>query len=166
MTIPNYDGRPALAGVLAAFDLLQRRLMPLHAPEFTTLDITMSQAKLLYVLMAGGEMSLSQTAQHLGVAVSTASGAVDHLVALGLLERSDDPANRRQIRVSVSPDGRRVLEQMREFGTRQLMELAASLSDDELAVIEHAAVILARAAEAAAATHADTATDPDHGSPA
>jgi DNA-binding MarR family transcriptional regulator len=147
---------------MAAFALLQQRLMALHAPEFTTLDITMAQAKLLYVLMAAGELSLSQTAAQLGVAISTASGAVDHLVDLGLVDRSEDPANRRQIRVSVSATGREVLEQMREFSTRQFMELAAQLGDDELAVIERATTILARAAQSDPATQSETAAAPLH----
>ena len=106
-----------VARVMAAFEAFQQRLMTLHAVEFTNLEITMAQAKLLYVVTAAGELSMSETAHRLGVTVSTASGAVDRLVELGLLERSDDPANRRQVRVSVTDTGRRSLEQLQELNT-------------------------------------------------
>ena len=106
MAAPNKRAaRPSLDRALAAFEVLQQRLMAVHAAEFTTLDITMAQAKLLYVVMAVGELSMSEIAQQLGVTVSTASGAVDRLVELGLLARSDDPNNRRQVRVSVTAFG-------------------------------------------------------------
>ncbi len=80
--------------------------MAVHAAEFTTLDITMAQAKLLYVVTAVGELRMSEIAQRLGVTISTASGAVDQLVELGLLGRDRTiPTNRRQVRVSVTALG-------------------------------------------------------------
>lgn len=123
-------------------------MMAVHAAEFTTLDITMAQAKLLYVLMAGGELSMSEIAKRLGVTVSTASGAVDRLVELELLSRSDDPDNRRQVRVSVTPTGMETLEQVRELSTRQLRSLFERVSDSDLNVITHAIHIMADAAPA------------------
>jgi DNA-binding MarR family transcriptional regulator len=150
MVLPNDKDRPALARVLLGFELFQHRLVALHVPEFTSLDITMAQAKLLYVLAAAGELSMSETASQLGVTISTASGAVDHLVDLGLLARSDDPNNRRQVRVSVTQAGAQVLEQMRELSTRQLVALCSLVSDEDLEVVERATRILADAALIAA----------------
>ncbi len=125
--------------------------MSSHVPEFTSVDITMAQAKLLYVVTVAGALTMSETAQRVGVSVSTASGAVDHLVGLGLLARSDDPSNRRQVRVSVTDEGTRTLEQLRELSTRHIRELIGRLDDAELDVIERATNILAEAARAAAA---------------
>lgn len=139
--------RPALARALEAFEVFQQRLMAVHAADFTMLDITMAQAKLLYVLTAGGELSISEIARRLGVTVSTASGAVDHLVGLDYLARSDDPANRRQVRVSVTPLGQQTLEQVRELSTAQLRALFVLVSDDDLAVIERAIRIMSDAVE-------------------
>lgn len=157
MEEPNRDPeRPALTRALAASEVFQQRLMALHAAEFSTLDITMAQAKLLYVLMAAGELSMSETAQRLGVTVSTASGAVDHLVGLGLLARSEDPSNRRQVRVSVTQMGTQTLEQLRELSIRQLRKLFELVSDEDLELIERATRILADAASAAAPATSST----------
>ena len=155
MTTPNKRAaRPSLDRALAAFEVLQHRLMAVHAAEFTTLDITMAQAKLLYVVMAVGEQSMSEIAQQLGVTVSTASGAVDRLVELGLLARSDDPNNRRQVRVSVTALGIETLEQIRELSTHQLRTLFEQVSDDDLELITRAIHIMADAASASVASTA------------
>jgi DNA-binding MarR family transcriptional regulator len=154
MVKPDPGVRPAVQSALDAFDELQRRLMSVHAPDFAALDITMAQAKLLYVVTASRELTMSDIAQRLGVTVSTASGSVDHLVDLGLLRRVDDPSNRRQVRVSVTPLGLERLEQLRELGTSQLRALYDAMSDAELKVIVRAARIMARAVDASTLTAA------------
>lgn len=150
MARPKQTTRPAVERALVAFEALEQRLMAVHAPEFTSIDLTMAQAKLLYVVTASGDLSMSEIAQRLGVTISTASGAVDHLVSIGLLSRVDDPANRRQVSVSVTPLGAETLEQLRELSTRQLRSLLDVVGDDDLAVVERAIRILTEAVEAAA----------------
>ncbi len=147
MDTPNQTPRPAVEQTLDAFEAFQQRLMSVHAPEFAALDLTMAQAKLLYVVTAAGELTMSEIAHRLGVTISTASGAVDHLVGLGLISRSDDPANRRQVRVSTTTVGHDTLEQLRELSTRQLRALFDVLNDDDLAVIERATRLMNHAVE-------------------
>lgn len=142
--------RPALTRALAAVERFQQRLMTLHETEFTTLDITMAQAKLLYVVATAGELSMSEIALRLGVTVSTTSGAVERLVELGLLARTEDPTNRRQVRVTVTEMGTATLEQVRELSTRQLRTLFERIGDDDLDVIERAIRIMTEATTAAA----------------
>jgi DNA-binding MarR family transcriptional regulator len=146
--------RPAVARAVARFEAFQHSLMAAHADEFTTVDLTMAQAKLLYVVMAAGELSLTEIAGRLRVTPSTASGAVDHLVGLGLLTRADDPANRRQIRVSITRQGIETIERISELGARQMTALFSVISDADLGVLERAIGIMSDAVatlEAAAA---------------
>lgn len=129
--------------------------MSVHAPDFAALDLTMAQAKLLYVVSAAGELSMSEIAHRLGISISTASGAVDHLVTLAFLARSDDPANRRQVRVEATARGQETLDQLRELGTRQLRSLLSVLTDAELAVVDRSIRIMSRAADAVVDAPAD-----------
>jgi DNA-binding MarR family transcriptional regulator len=147
MARPKQKRRPALEATVEAFEAFQQQIMAVHAPEFTLVDLTMAQAKLLYVVTATGELTMSEIAQRLGVTISTASGAVDHLVSIGLLNRVDDPANRRQVRVSVTRYGLETLEQLRELSTRQMRALFEVVSDADLEVIQHAIRILSTAVE-------------------
>ena len=161
MAPPKQDSeRPAVARALSAADLFQHRLMALHATEFTTLDITMAQAKLLYVVSTAGELSMSEIAQRLGITVSTSSGAVERLVELGLLARSDDPSNRRQVRVSVTQTGTETLGQVRDLSDRQLRTLFELVSDQDLDVVERALRILADATAVAAFESTDPELQP------
>jgi DNA-binding MarR family transcriptional regulator len=145
MATPNHDHRPALRRALEAFEAFEQQLMTVHAPDFAALDITMAQAKLLYIVAATPASTMSDIAHRLGVAISTASGAVDHMVVAGYLDRFEDPANRRQVRVSATRQGLDALEQMRELGTRQLTALLERVSDEDLAVIERAIRIMTTA---------------------
>jgi DNA-binding MarR family transcriptional regulator len=145
LAMPNQHPRPAVRRALDAFEDLQQQLMTVHAPEFAAIDITMAQAKLLYVAAAAPGSSMSEIAQRVGVALSTASGAVDHLVSMGLLDRYDDPANRRQVRVSVTPDGLETLERMRELGTHQLGTMLERVGDADLEIVEQAIRIMTTA---------------------
>jgi DNA-binding MarR family transcriptional regulator len=144
MAEPNQH-RPAVDRTLEAFEAFQQRMMNVHAPEFAALDITMAQAKLLYVITAGGPLTMSEISQRLGVTVSTASGAVDHLVAVGLLARVDDPVNRRQVQVSVTGLGHETLAHIRELNTRHMRTLFAVISDADLGVLDHATRIMSDA---------------------
>lgn len=150
--------RPTVDGTIAAFEAFQLRLMAVHVAEFTTLDLTMAQAKLLYVVMAAGELSLSEIASQLRVTASTASGAVDRLVDLRLLSRTDDPSDRRQLRVSVTPLGTQTIEQIRELSTRQLRALFEVLSDDDLGIVSRAIQILSDAVAASTPAIAGTSS--------
>jgi DNA-binding MarR family transcriptional regulator len=127
---------------LAALEVLQQRLMAAHVADFTAVEVTMAQAKLLYVVISGGPQSVSEIAGHLGVSISTASGAIDHLVQLGLLARADDPRNRRQVQVSATPRGTQTIEQMRDLGTRHFRTILERLDEHDLRTIERAIRVL------------------------
>ena len=72
MTRPESSGgtRPAdadLDRILAVFDGLMHRLMASHAPELNLIDLTMSQTKALYLVLAAGQLRMSELAARLGI---------------------------------------------------------------------------------------------------
>ena len=161
---PGATDTAAIQRAIDAFEHLQHRLMEVHAPEFTALELTMAQAKLLYVLAVGRDLTLSETAARLHVSMSTASVAVDHLVARALVARREDPDDRRQLRISLTSAGADALEQLRELGIRPLRSLFKAIDPAQLAVIEQAIQILDDAVTVA--WPAGVATTEDQGSPA
>jgi DNA-binding MarR family transcriptional regulator len=132
--------------VLHAFDEFMHRMVASHATEFAEVGVTMAQAKVLYVVAAAETLRMSELAARLGVQMSTASGVVDRLVELGLLERRADAADRRQVIVALTEPGTDTLERMRELNHHQMRILLERLSDEELAAIERAISILDAAA--------------------
>ena len=136
-----------IAAVLDAMDELVQRMSEGHTVEFLEIGITMPQAKTLYLVATDGEIRMSVLATRLGVTLSTVSGLVDRLVDAGLVSRHDDPADRRQVVVAITPEGASLLERFRELNRRQLGDLIGGLADRDLVTVEHATTILARAAE-------------------
>jgi len=132
--------------VVASYELLMHRIASSHAPDLMEVAVTMSQAKVLYLIAASQGMRMSELAVRLGVSISTTSGLVDRLVDHGLLARHDDPADRRQVVVTITPTGNADLEHFRELNAAHMRRILARLGDSELDVVERATVLLAAAA--------------------
>ena len=122
------------------------RLAGSHAPEFLEIAVTMSQAKLLYLLGAAGDMHMSDLVARLGVSLSTVSGLVDRIVDQGLASRRDDPGDRRQVVVALTPAGADFIDRFRELNARQMRELLVHLDDEDLEHVRSGLEALARAA--------------------
>ena len=138
--------------VVASYDELMHHVASAHAPEFVGVGVTMSQAKVLYLVQAEPDVRMSDLAGRLGVSLPSISGVVDRLVDQGLLSRRDDPADRRQALVRITDAGASELELFRELNARQVRNLLARLDAADLAVVERALDVLAKAAAAAAAS--------------
>jgi len=138
----------AIDDVIAGYEALMQRLADSHAPEFLEIDITMPQAKLLYLLGASGELHMSALVQRLGVSLSTVSGLVDRVVDHGLATRREDPADRRQVLVGLTAAGTTFIDRFRELNARQMRELLEQLDETELDHLRTALTALTRAADA------------------
>ena len=140
--------------VIAGYEALMQLLADSHAPEFLEIDITMPQAKLLYLLGASGDLHMSDIVARLGVSLSTVSGLVDRVVDHGLATRREDSADRRQVVVGLTPAGAKFIDRFRELNARQMHELLAVLDDAELALLRDAFAALEGAAVRLARTEA------------
>jgi DNA-binding MarR family transcriptional regulator len=63
------------------------------------------------VIASCGSQNLSSVAQALGVQSSNATRTRDKLVEAGLIHRSDNPANRRNLILQLTEPGRQLIEQ-------------------------------------------------------
>jgi DNA-binding MarR family transcriptional regulator len=121
------------------------RLVAGHAAEFTEVNVTMAQAKVIYVVMASGSVHLTELAGRLRVSPSTASEQVDRLVDLELLERRDDPVDRRHVIVTATDRAARLMERFRELNQRELRDLLGQLDAEELDVVARSIEIFGQA---------------------
>lgn len=140
------DRSSMLDAVVAGHEVLMRRLAEARTPEFLEVAVSMPQAKLLHLLGAGGELHMSEVVARLGVSLSTVSGLVDRVVDQGLATRREDPADRRQVLVGLTPEGVAFVDRFRDLNTRQLLLLLEQLDDTALAVVRAGMDALAGAA--------------------
>ncbi len=85
--------------------------IPAVAAEF---DVSPMGLKLLQVLEPGAEMPMSALAERLFCDASNVTGMVDRLEVRGLLERRDDPGDRRVKRIALTDEGAGVRERVLE----------------------------------------------------
>jgi DNA-binding MarR family transcriptional regulator len=137
--------------IISGYEALMHQLAGGHAPEFLEIAVTMSQAKVLYLVGALGDLHMSDLVTRLGVSLSTVSGLVDRVVESGLATRREDPADRRQVVVGLTAAGTAFIDGFRELNARQMRELLAHLNDGELADLRRSLDALSRAAARLAA---------------
>ncbi|MAP18661.1 MAG: transcriptional regulator [Aurantimonas sp.] len=81
-------------------------------------------------------VSVSALAEQLSVRPSTVSKMLDRLIEKGLVARSANSADARRTMVQLTPDGERVQATVRNVWQRLEIDLAQSLSQDELQVLQ------------------------------
>jgi DNA-binding MarR family transcriptional regulator len=108
--------------------------------------LTLTQLAVLATLSRHGQMSPSDLAAHERVQPPSMTRTINGLVDLGLVERSPDPDDGRQVRVDLTDEGRTLLAQDRAQREEWLSRQMADLTPDERATMKKAASILDRLA--------------------
>ncbi len=88
-------------------------------------------------MLAVRPCGLSELAERHGVSRPTASNSVSALVARGWVQRRRDPADRRRVRLELTPEGRRVLQRTRVQVEAYVAERLAALPvEDQARLLE------------------------------
>ena len=126
------EGRAAAAATLVS--PLIRLLKETLGDGCALKQLSPTQVKAMSHLYRTPGETLTALAGELGIALGTASETVDRLVELGMVERETNPANRRQLLLSLTPDatalareiGRRRVEQFEDVFSRLTAEESAA----------------------------------------
>ncbi len=128
---------------MEAYERFHQRMVALNSPDLVDMSLTLAQLKAIYVVAAAGSLSMGALTERLGTALSTTSGTVDRLVRRGLLERAEDPADRRQVIVRATDDALEHIEHLSELGRARMRDLLLRLpSDSDVETIERAIRLL------------------------
>ena len=90
--------------------------------------LTATQRVALIETLDAEPVRLHDLAERLGVSAPTTSRAVDALVEHGLLERAPDPADRRAVRISLTPRGRATVAERKTRVLSAFLPAAATMS--------------------------------------
>src|SRR5688572_5508843 len=133
-------GRQAeLIGLIQERELaLCRAMSAMGSGPWLDLDVSMAQLKTIFVLATAAAEDdvegprVSDLARRLGVSPPTVSTLVDRLVERGLVDRREDPRDRRQHRCRLSPEGQRIAARFYESARARTGLLLGQLDEDEL----------------------------------
>jgi DNA-binding MarR family transcriptional regulator len=98
-------------------------------------ELSLTQLKALHMLAARGELSVKQVGECLQLSLPAASRAVDGLVKRRLVERLEDPHDRRSRLVRLAAPGTAVLERVEEARFRGLASFVETLDEAERAAL-------------------------------
>jgi len=100
--------------------------------------LSMSMIGTLFHLNLRGHAGVSDLGQHLGVSSAAASQMLDRLVEEGLIERTEDPDDRRMKKISLTEKGCQIFRESLSARLRWLDELEKGLTDQEKQTITSA----------------------------
>jgi len=109
-------------------------------------DLSFSQISVLMRLYHGGNSGISEIGSQLGVTKAAASQAVDRLVQLGLIERTEDPVDRRAKRLALTHRGRRLIGKGIEARSKWIEGLTDALTREQQDMIVAALTLLTEGA--------------------
>ena len=107
--------------------------------------VTSPQLRVLVFIATHGPQNPGDVAAELGVHASNATRTSDKLVRLGLIERREDPADRRYVQLSLTPDGQRLVERVIEHRRNAVAAVLAAMPADERDAAARAFAAFARA---------------------
>lgn len=110
--------------------------------------LSFSQINILMRLLHGGNTGVSEVGSQLGVTNAAASQAVDRLVQLDLIERTEDPEDRRAKKLALTPKGRTLIEKGIEVRSRWVEGITDALTPEQQGMIISALTLLTTAARA------------------
>jgi DNA-binding MarR family transcriptional regulator len=138
--------------LIARIEQADERFLRLTATEqgnpLMSIELTMQQLRTLMILSFRGSASGQELADGLGVHLSTVTGLINRLLARGLVERGEDPDDRRVRRVRLTAEGTRLIQQMRDAGRLHKRRLLQQLDNAALAQMADAMDALNTAAAA------------------
>jgi DNA-binding MarR family transcriptional regulator len=108
-----------------------RALVGITAASVAAVDdvVTVAQLRVLMMLSTRGPQNLLSVAEALQVNPSNASRSCDRLIKAGLLQRNEDPTDRRNLILTLTRDGsalvKRVTRHRRNAITRVLVKMTA-----------------------------------------
>jgi DNA-binding MarR family transcriptional regulator len=115
---------------------LEMRLLALGLPEQTSslldYDLTLQQLRTFAYILAHGQTPISKVADALGIKPNVATGIIQRLVDRELVERREDPQDRRIRLVTVTSRGLALIDELGGIVLSKTRELLEQLSDEQL----------------------------------
>ncbi|MBN1152582.1 MAG: MarR family transcriptional regulator [Dehalococcoidia bacterium] len=130
------DRRSLISEIIAIADRETVRMPPVMGEEWLTLDVTMSQFKVLLLLQKEGAMRVSEIASALSVSQAVVTGLTDRLVHRGLIERIGDPHDRRVVICRLTDEGSQMTRALMRSSLERGRKLLEVMTVDELKLLK------------------------------
>ncbi len=132
---------------------LMRSLGAAEDGEVRCCGLTTGQGLALLALRAGGRTTMREVATALGVSAGTATRVVDNLVRDGLVERIENPADRRSVCIEPTAEGEKTIGNLKQCYRRLWQTIFERVPKEQLSETVDILALLVNAAEEAAGVY-------------
>lgn len=110
-----------------------RVLVGVSARSLTVVEdtVTLPQFRTLVILDSYGEVNLNRLAELLAVNSSTAMRMIDRLLISDLVTRRENPANRREVLLALSPHGSIVVQKVTETRRKDIARIVQAVPAEQ-----------------------------------
>jgi DNA-binding MarR family transcriptional regulator len=133
------------APIIADFRAAMTMLKCATSERVLRLGISMAQLHILYTLQRNGEMPMSRLAELLNVSLSNATGLIDRIEERGYVERTRVPEDRRVVKIRVTAEGSRMLDEIDALSDVLLRDVLGRIGFSKLGGVAQAASALREA---------------------
>lgn len=113
------------------FRHLERELIELLKEDNVCFGVTVSQCHILLEIGAETEASIVELASILNLDTSTLSRSIDGLVNIGLVNRQQNPNDRRYVCVSLSEQGKKIFESIEKANNAYFSKIFRLIPEDK-----------------------------------
>ena len=117
----------------------------LSPARLSSVELTMRQMRTI-VFLSHGPKRMSELSGHVGSGMPSATSMIDRLVKKRVVERVEDPSDRRVVTIRLTATGLEVVERFLRIGRMRYEALADALTLEELQAAVPAVELLAKAA--------------------
>jgi DNA-binding MarR family transcriptional regulator len=124
------------------------RIIGQHAPSvWIDSGLTPAQLRSLFLIANKGSTNFRKLAEALGVTPSNVTGIVDRLVGQGLVSRTQNPEDRREMTLQATDKGKALVSNLKEAGIKRVTQILSLLSSQELSALVQGLSAFIRAAD-------------------
>jgi DNA-binding MarR family transcriptional regulator len=112
------------------------RIIGQHVPS-VCIDsgLTITQLRSLFLITNKGSTNFTKLAEALGVTPSNVTGIVDRLEEQGLVSRTQNPEDRREMTLQATDKGEALVSDLKEAGVKQMTRILSLVSVKELSCL-------------------------------
>jgi DNA-binding MarR family transcriptional regulator len=109
------------------------RIIGQHAPSvWIDSGLTVTQLRSLFLIVNRGSTNFRRLAEALKVTPSNVTGIIDRLEEQGLVSRTQNPEDRREMTLQATDRGRALVSDLKGAGVKQMTRILSLLSVDDL----------------------------------
>ena len=123
---------------IAQIKQIQERIFEKLLKEHRIENFNGAQGRILYVLWQEDQLTIGELGRRTSLSKSTLTSMLDRMEKQGHIQRQDDPGDRRQIRIALTPQTRALNEQYNEVSRKMSAVFYGGLSTEEIIRLDQA----------------------------